>query len=880
MYAGSRPKSCDNKARYIPAQNSIQPLGAEAAVRHGATHLPSPRPMSSGDSGLHEMIPMAPEPASARDALREQLAARDRARAALFGAAAAVEAVEEEAVPEDAAASRASLMEAREADRQRRKEEKRRRERREAAKVAAAANVAAERSDDLLRSKRERKSQAPLTRARRAAEQRAGDAPLKARGATRRRGARGAPRRRARAATPLGRRPRSSGDAPRRPDSGGRDGAPTVRFPGNYDEVVKLMNRRDLGEGGDAAGRSWAASSLRAGVGRACGSGDFARYKGVLDDGAQEERMVLGLATIERLDRELRRVQAKARALAGDATDGPGTARSLASSASDAVFLTEKRPRSKRSRFRDRNRAESPPKEDEKPATDFVLDNKHRQGRSLLTMEQEFRALHLALEGDAACDDVLEELAAYGGDEDELRRLADVDAQLRALGRADVVGATIPGAADRAKLRAFPGDARVVPGEGPRAEDVAGAGPVRERGDGPREFHGLDDDDARRDDAHHFRQQARDEACASSSSSASTTPTPFTPFFVETTRSFGWKTSLVGCSNSSNATSISGATSCLPLGEAVVKSMGEHDGPRRRTSATLSMDVHAADDAAAPPRPERGMDAIPLRRAQQEPALVAAALERHSFAVIALGERDARVRDCAASAREFFQSTPDGGKARLRQSFADAGGEGLVGYRRHAAKEVVRVRRGCHDAVPRCPVSLRGRVLGAFDVLERVAVCAWRAARAAAAPDCAEDELGLVVGPGSEAISSSPFDLMYYANDAAAAAEPNSTPHVDSPGLVTAIPVAGRRACGAATGDAVEAERRYRPHADVVVFVDAALQALSRGGSAPARRRRQGAGARSPSHEPAGHGRRRGDPRAPGAEAAARARPAAGRLAR
>ena len=54
----------------------------------------------------------------------------------------------------------------------------------------------------------------------------------------------------------------------------------------------------------------------------------------------------------------------------------------------------------------------------------------------------------------------------------------------------------------------------------------------------------------------------------------------------------------------------------------------------------------AADDAAAPPRPERGMDAIPLRRAQQEPALVAAALERHSFAVIALGERDARaVRD-------------------------------------------------------------------------------------------------------------------------------------------------------------------------------------------------------------------------------------------
>ena len=73
---------------------------------------------------------------------------------------------------------------------------------------------------------------------------------------------------------------------------------------------------------------------------------------------------------------------------------------------------------------------------------------------------------------------------------------------------------------------------------------------------------------------------------------------------------------------------------------------------------------------------------------------------------------------------------------------------------------------------------------------------------------------------------------MYYPNDAAAAAEPNSTPHVDSPGLVTAIPVAGTpglRVRDRATGDVVEAERLYRPHADVVVFVDAALQALSRG---------------------------------------------------
>ncbi|KAH8085637.1 hypothetical protein JL720_7629 [Aureococcus anophagefferens] len=202
------------------------------------------------------------------------------------------------------------------------------------------------------------------------------------------------------------------------------------------------------------------------------------------------------------------------------------------------------------------------------------------------------------------------------------------------------------------------------------------------------------------------------------------------------------------------------------------------------------MDVHAAGAAPAPPRPERGMDAIPLWRAQQEPALVAAALERHSFAVIALGERDARaVRDCAASAREFFQSTPDGGKARLRQSFADAGGEGLVGYNRARPRRSSRPprlprRRAALPRVAARPRARRVRRAGARRGL--------RVARGAAAPpDCAEDELGLVVGPGSEAISSSPFDLMYYPNDAAAAAEPNSTPHVDSPGLATAIPVAG-----------------------------------------------------------------------------------------
>ncbi|KAH8044945.1 hypothetical protein JL720_16890 [Aureococcus anophagefferens] len=195
------------------------------------------------------------------------------------------------------------------------------------------------------------------------------------------------------------------------------------------------------------------------------------------------------------------------------------------------------------------------------------------------------------------------------------------------------------------------------------------------------------------------------------------------------------------------------------------------------------MDVHAAGAAPAPPRPERGMDAIPLWRAQQEPALVAAALERHSFAVIALGERDARaVRDCAASAREFFQSTPDGGKARLRQSFADAGGEGLVGYNRRSGQGGRRASAAaattpCRAAPCRCAAACSAR-----------STC-WSASRSArgggggAARGLRGGRARARRRPRSEAISSSPFDLMYYPNDAAAAAEPNSTPHVDSPGL-------------------------------------------------------------------------------------------------
>ena len=46
------------------------------------------------------------------------------------------------------------------------------------------------------------------------------------------------------------------------------------------------------------AAAPWAAAALREGVGVACSSGSLSRYRGVLDDGAEEEKLVLGLATI------------------------------------------------------------------------------------------------------------------------------------------------------------------------------------------------------------------------------------------------------------------------------------------------------------------------------------------------------------------------------------------------------------------------------------------------------------------------------------------------------------------------------------------------------------------------------------------------------
>ena len=96
---------------------------------------------------------------------------------------------------------------------------------------------------------------------------------------------------------------------------------------------------------------------------------------------------------------------------------------------------------------------------------------------------------------------------------------------------------------------------------------------------------------------------------------------------------------------------------------------------------------------------------------------------------------------------------------------------------------MLRLRRGG----PPAPVD----AAAAFDVVERCACAAWCAVASLVPEGIDLQAMGCRVGSGGGgAVSSSPFDLMYYPNNAAAARVPNSTPHVDSPGLVTVIPVA------------------------------------------------------------------------------------------
>ena len=201
------------------------------------------------------------------------------------------------------------------------------------------------------------------------------------------------------------------------------------------------------------------------------------------------------------------------------------------------------------------------------------------------------------------------------------------------------------------------------------------------------------------------------------------------------------------------------------------------------------------------------------------------ALERHSYAVVALDAADASaVRHCAEAGLAYFTKTPEATKRTHRHVFSDAGGAGLCGWNKpHAAKEVLRLRRGG----PPPPVD----AAAAFDVVERCACAAWCAVASLVPEHVDLQAMGCRVGSGGVgAASSSPFDLMFYPNAAAAARVPNSTPHVDSPGLVTVIPVAATPGLRVRdrSGRWRDVEATGRP-GEVVILVDAALQALSKG---------------------------------------------------
>ena len=67
-----------------------------------------------------------------------------------------------------------------------------------------------------------------------------------------------------------------------------------VDFPENYDEVVQLMSRNDLTQKEE----TWSEAALA--------GGDFSKYANLFADDENDKKLRAGLATIERLDRELK----------------------------------------------------------------------------------------------------------------------------------------------------------------------------------------------------------------------------------------------------------------------------------------------------------------------------------------------------------------------------------------------------------------------------------------------------------------------------------------------------------------------------------------------------------------------------------------------
>ena len=195
-----------------------------------------------------------------------------------------------------------------------------------------------------------------------------------------------------------------------------------VDFPENYDEVVQLMSRKDLTQKEE----TWSEAALA--------GGDFSKYANLFEDDANDKKLRAGLATIERLDRELAKVHAKARAVRdmGQLPPPPLQRPSSADSTSTnrtGPFITQKRLHK---RVQPRDDVSAMSEASVVQGTDFVLNNKVQGGdKSLLTIEQQDRAYQLEL-GEDENDEVLRGLSEYVVDDERLR---EIDAELAALGR-------------------------------------------------------------------------------------------------------------------------------------------------------------------------------------------------------------------------------------------------------------------------------------------------------------------------------------------------------------------------------------------------------------------------------------------------------------
>lgn len=187
-------------------------------------------------------------------------------------------------------------------------------------------------------------------------------------------------------------------------------GEPKFVFPDDYDEVVGLMSR------GDLSSSSWATAAIHDGVRLSCSKRvGLQRYRELFEHELNRDRLLVGFARIEQLDRKLRKRQARARAVAEKVSGliGLNSARSESTiDSSDKAFVTEvKRVASRRRR--------------EDVAVPFNQ-----------TLDREIRLAKLTdPELSTAEERTVAELSrAYGPSEEDETRLVAIDAELRAIG--------------------------------------------------------------------------------------------------------------------------------------------------------------------------------------------------------------------------------------------------------------------------------------------------------------------------------------------------------------------------------------------------------------------------------------------------------------